>query len=843
MYCHLCHTEAPPSHDSSSGHRAARELIAAALDRLSNHLSAGDSAEGFNASSEAGTDTSTKTPEAVSFCDTCNTVYAINEQTSHYKQKKHALAVLNEQTFEELVQAYIGEEPKPETPSEASEDVAFVDKTEAVNTYTCHLCALDIPLTFRTEHEHGPRHRANRTFAFAAARRARDMFANADTCGENKFSGKMMKKLLKMYTGDENIGTENIEDVREEPEPSNPEDSPREPKLTPKQYFTDVLPYLPYVGTFNTLYIDNTEFVTIQIGSETLKIHVNNLNGLYNVDGKEGYYMNCRLCDEFSTYYPSVGEQDKQHILSLGHVKNVFSAIDNVHLIRKIDESHAICHLCNLHIAPFAVEDHILKDARHTTALTEALELGKDFIETKDHLKIMIYLPSAPKVNVFKPNQNRWLIGIPKQPKNTLFGSAQAFGNAQNGFGTANAFGQTQGSFGISNAGFSSNNAQATGFGTVGVASVQNSGFGNAQNTFGSAQNANFGSTQPSFGSNQNKSSLFGATQNTGFGNAQNATSFGAPYNNATGFGTNNGFSVAQNNASFGAPQNNTRFGATQNSSFGVVQNKGSVFGAQNTSNNSASGVAQNQGSVFAGQKAPNNSVFGVAQTQNNATGFVVAQNQGSVFGAQKTYDSYHGVFGVAQTQNNATGFGVAQTNATSSGVAQNSTGFGVSPDNATSIKTTYSSPAEQIKNLSTDTTRNNPTDVNVAQNKPIIGARNSDSGANQNKRDFGATAVASDFGAVQKAIGHIFDNTHTSAQKQELEKSVEKKQSSFGSNLTQNVSSGFKNIQNQSGKSLHDKNRNIDKKQMKTDGKMQRIKRSPPRRFNYSSSSSSDTE
>ncbi|XP_063371811.1 uncharacterized protein LOC134660041 [Cydia amplana] len=246
-----------PSHDGSSGHRAARELVAAALDRLIS-----------KASSETETDKTAKTPEAVGFCDTCNVVYAINEQTAHYRQKKHALAVLNEEAFEELVQAYIGEEPKSETPSEASDDVAFVDETEAVNTYTCLICALEVPRVFRAEHERSSRHRASRTFALAAARRARDTFANADRRDGNKFSGKMMRKLLKAYTG-EVESTENIEEPEPtnpepdsmKPEPNNPEpDSIKpEPKLTPKQYFTDILPNLPYISTFNTLYMDDTE--------------------------------------------------------------------------------------------------------------------------------------------------------------------------------------------------------------------------------------------------------------------------------------------------------------------------------------------------------------------------------------------------------------------------------------------------------------------------------------------------------------------------------------------------------------------------------------------------------
>ncbi|XP_063391913.1 uncharacterized protein LOC134677392 [Cydia fagiglandana] len=824
MYCHLCHTEMSPSHDGSSGHRAARELVAAALDRLSNHLSAADSTEVSKASSEAETDKTAKTPEAVGFCDTCNVVYAINEQTTHYRQKKHALAVLNEQAFEELVQAYIGEEPKSETPSEATDDVAFIDETEAVNTYTCHLCALEVPRVFRTEHERSSRHRASRTLALAAARRARDAFANvsaftnADRCNGNKFSGKMMRKLLKAYTGDVE-STENIE----EPEPTNPEpDSTKtEPKLTPKQYFTDILPNLPYIGTFNTLYMDNTEFVTIKIGTETLKIHVNNLNGLYNIDGKEEYYMNCRLCDGFSTvYYPSMGQQDKLHVMSLGHVRNVLSPIDNVHLIRKVDDTHSICHLCNLHISPFAVENHILKDARHTTALSEALERGKDFKETTDHLKIMIYMPQAPKPSIFKNYQTRWQFGIPQQPKNTLFGAqnsfgsnAQTFGNVQNAsacnsnFGTPawNSVGQNTGfgSIGGQNSSFGSNSAQTTGYRSAfGSASVQNAGFANstAQNTgFGSStvQNASFGSAQPNnLGSNaQSKCSLFGSTQNTGsFGNAQNSPSFGAAQNKTT---------------AFGGAQKNTNFGTAHNASFGVAQNKSTSFGG-----------AQNDGTSF-----------GVT---NNATGFGVTQNKGSVFGAAQKITSNNGTVGVAL--NSATGFGIAQNKNTSFGAPNNFPSLGVQ-NNATNLS------AVPIKALGIGATQTNANNVGVAQNKPSFGAQNNTNpGANQKATGIGASHIASDFGAVQKAIGSIFDNTQTSnTQKQEPEKVVDNKQSkNFTFDTSQTVTTGFKFVESQSdNKSLDIQTK--DKNQTKTYGydKTQRAKRSPPRRINYSSSSS----
>ncbi|XP_063630997.1 uncharacterized protein LOC134802325 [Cydia splendana] len=823
MYCHLCHTEMSPSHNGSSGHRAARELVAAALDRLSNHLAAADSTEVSKAYSEVETDKTAKTPEAVSFCDTCNVVYAINEQTSHYRQKKHALAVLNEQAFEELVQAYIGEEPKSETPSEATDDVAFVDESEAVKTYTCHLCALEVPRVFRAEHERGSRHRASRTFALAAARRARDTFANADRCDGNKFSGKMMRKLLKAYTGVVE-STENIE----EPELTVPEpDSTKtEPKLTPKQYFTDILPNLPYVGTFNTLYMDNTEFVTIKIGTETLKIHVNNLNGLYNIDGKEEYYMNCRLCDGFSTstvYYPSMGQQDKLHVMSLGHVRNVLSPVDNVHLIRKVDDTHSICHLCNLHISPFAVENHILKDVRHTAALSEALERGKDFIETSDHLKIMIYMPQAAKPSIFKNNQNRWHFGIPQQPKNTLFGAqnsfganAQTFGNVQNagapnsGFGTPawNSVGQNTGfgSVGGQNSSFGSNSAQTTGYRSAfGSASVQNAGFANstAQNTgFGSStvQNSSFGSAQPNnFGSNvQSKNSLFGTTQNTGtFGNAQNSPSFGAAQNKTTGFG---------------GAQNSTNFGTTHNVSFGVAQNKSTSFGG-----------AQNDGTSF-----------GVA---NNATGFGVTQNKGTVFGAAQKITSNNGTVGVAQ--NSSTGFGIAPNKSTSFGAPNNSPSLGVQ-NNATNLN------AVPIKAVGIGATQTNATSVGVAQNKPTsFGAQNNTNpGANQKGTGIGASHIASDFGAVQKAIGSIFDNAQTSSniQKEEPEKVVDNKQSkNFTFNTSQTIdTTGFKFVQSQSDNKTQDI-QTKDKNQTKTYGydKTQRAKRSPPRRINYSSSSS----
>lgn len=827
MYCQLCHTEMSPSHDSSSGHRAARELVAAALDRLSNHLSAADSTEVSKASSEAETDKTAKTPEAVSFCDTCNIVYPINEQTSHYRQKKHALAVLNEQAFEELVQAYIGEEPKLETPSEASDDVAFVDETEAVNIYTCHLCALEVPRVFRAEHERSSRHRASRTFAVAAARSARDTLApNVDRCdGSKKFSGKMMRKLLKAYTGAEVESTENIEEPepsKPEPEPSNPKpasnpepDSPKtEPKLTPKQYFTDILPSLPYIGTFYTLYVGNTEFVTIKIGTETLNIHVNNLNGLYNIDGKEEYYMNCRLCDGFSTvHYPSMGQQDKLHIMSLGHVKNMLSPVDNVHLIRKVDDSHFICHLCNLHISPFAVENHILKDIRHTAALTEALERGKHFKESSDHLKIMIYVPPAPKPSIFKNNQSKWAFGIPQQPKNTLFGAqntfgttgAQTFGYAQNvsapnsGYGTPawNSVGQNTG-FGSGQTLSGNSSAQNTGFGSAfGSASVQTAGFANstAQNTgFGSStvQNASFGGAQSSnFGSNaQSKSSLFGTTQNTGsFGNAQNSPSFGAAQNKTTGFGAANSV--------FGVPQNTTNYGTAQNASFGVAQNRSTSFGG-----------AQNDGTSF-----------GVA---NNATGFGTVQNKGTIFGAAQK-----------STSNNSTGFGVAQNK---------TTGCGASPNNAASFGAQNSATnltAVPIKALSTGATQTNGTSFGVAQSKASFGAqKNTNPGVNQKSTGFGAT-VASDFGAVQKAIGSIFDNAQPSTQKQsEPAKDVDKQSKNFTFNTSQIVTTGFKFIQSQSDKSSQDKQ---NKKQTKTDSydKVQRSKRSPPRRLNYSSSSS----
>ncbi|XP_063544935.1 uncharacterized protein LOC134753101 isoform X3 [Cydia strobilella] len=826
MYCHLCHTEMSPSHNGSSGHRAARELVAAALERLSNHLSAADSTEVSKASSEAETDKSAKTPEAVGFCDTCNIVYPINEQTSHYRQKKHALAVLNEQEFEELVQAYIGEEPKSETPSEASDDVAFVDESEAVNIYNCHLCALEVPRVFRTEHERSSRHRASRTFALAAARRARDTFSNADKCDGNKFSGKMMKKLLKAYTGEIDC-TENIE----EPEPTNPEpDSTKtEPKLTPKQYFTDILPYLPYVGTFNTLYIDNTEFVTIKIGTETLKIHVNNLNGLYNIDGKEEYYMSCRLCDGFSTvYYPSMGQQDKLHVMSLGHVKNVMLPVDNVHLIRKVDDTHSMCHLCNLHISPFAVENHILKDTRHTTALTEALELGKDFKETGDHLKIMIYMQPAPKPSIFKNNQNKWTFGIPQHPKITLFNAKNSFGATPQIFGNAQNASAPNSGFGIpawnpvaQNTGFGCNTGQAfsgnssaqnTGFGSAFGSAVQNAGFANstAQNAgFGSStvQNASFGSAEPSnFGSNaQSKSSLFGTTQNTGsFGNAQNTPCFGAAQNKTTSFGAAN--------SGFGVAQSTTSFGTAHNASFGVAQNKSTSFGG-----------AQNDGTSFG--VANNATGFGV--TQNKDTGFGVTQNQGTVFGATQKITLNNGTGGVAQ--NNATSFGASPNNAA---------GFGGLQMNTIRLST------EQIQALSIGITQKNAAGINVPQSKAGFGAQNNATqGANQKGTGIGATHIATDFGAVQKAIGSIFDNAQTSlnTQKQEPDKVVDNKQSKHSTfNTSQTVTTGFKFVRSQSDKCHQDKQTN-DKNQTKTDSndKTQRAKRSPPRKLNYSSSSS----
>ncbi|XP_073966548.1 uncharacterized protein isoform X2 [Choristoneura fumiferana] len=700
--CHLCQLSMPgPAnylHEISLHHQAAKQIAAVALDRWIAHMTA-DSV------------TVVQDPDAVdnaTFCDICTEAVPSAAYSKHLTSRPHLISALDVQVFEELVREYVDVEDLKFLESPTVGD-GTVGKSDAKTTYKCHICALQVPSPFKSEHEHSIHHRTRVALATTAARRTSAFLHNQTPIGV-QFKGNIkMTELLKSYIGTDlwKRPVEEKEDVIEKEVEEKTSQVEIKKRLTAKQYFTDILPYLQYTEALYTIIVDDTEYVTIKNTNGTcMRVHVANFNGIYSDSGDVHYNLKCKMCHGYNQYmtYSSEKDHDKLHVMCLGHIRQVLTPIDNVHGIRKLGNGHALCVVCNAYMHENAIENHIFNAIHHTAALAEALKLGRNFKESKNDLKIIIYTSQPVEKTNYVTNHVR---NFPHN--NVSFGGGLSFPQGGQGnlvmpeggsiskpqfsvfgvqgqsatFGNTASTGKTFGS-GPANTGFGAGTASA---GTFGSAPA-------SRGTFGSAP----ASTGTTFGSAPASRGTFGSAP------ASTGTTFGsAPASTGTIFGS----APASTGTTFGcAPASTgTTFGSAPAST-------GTIFGSAPASTGTTFGCAPaSTGTTFGSSPASMGKTFG---SGSPSTGFV------SVFtNSAKTLP-----FGAPATASNGTGAGTA-----------NSLSYGIKP---ASISIFGASPASN-DSASTDTGKpaaNNAFGASTTSTGGLFSASNTTFGANAINND-----------------------------------------------------------------------------------------------------------